>query len=626
MLKPFAFATLIVSVLLSGCASPPNPAANSTLTFLHINDHHSHLDAQRFRLKGPAVNAAGYRSIGLEGGGMARVAAAIRQRREAHRNPVFTVHAGDALTGDLFYTLSKGKADATAMNAICFDTFTLGNHEFDDGDSHLAQFLSWLGTPSCPAYALSANVRFGPGSALNPSRTSRVQPSVVLERQGQQVGFIGITTARKTARSSRPDPGTVFLDEQRSAQEEINRLTAQGVKYIVLQTHDGYDKDLQLAKTLKGVDIIIGGDSHTLLGPSALTQFGLSPQGPYPTQAHNADGDLVCVVQAGQYAQVLGELNATFNAEGKVNECHGTPWLLAAAPDQGTDANGTHPLSNTASLALARTLSGNGPFLFVNPDPTLKDAIAPYADEKKAFGQAVIAHVDALLCARRLPGPFTGLASAQGGDPCQTTERVIQHGGDAQQWVAQILLDAAHKYVKADIALHNAGGVRQNLLPGKLDVRGLYSVLPFDNQLVVLKITGHDLLTVLNHVVDAALSDQPATGAFPYAARLRWVLDARRPPGQRLQNVEFKNTGGQWVALQADRIYSLATLSYLVDGHDRYEPLAKLAQDRLDTGLGITPLILDFLKQQDEPLIERPDPENYSTRQFIPRQPAQRPS
>lgn len=152
-----------------------------------------------------------------------------------------------------------------------------------------------------------------------------IQPYVIKEFQGQKVAFIGIDIADKTRFSSQPLPTTQFLDEVQTAQTYVDELSAMGIDNIVLVTHYGYENDLALAQAVTGVDAIIGGDSHTLLGD--LDQYGLPSAGDYPTRTVNADGDPVCVVQAWQYAQVVGELAVTFR-EGKVESCGGTPHLL----------------------------------------------------------------------------------------------------------------------------------------------------------------------------------------------------------------------------------------------------------------------------------------------------------
>src|SRR5690606_19408490 len=121
-------------------AKPVQPSAPTqllTLTLLHINDHHSHLDSQKKTLK--LRNATGERvEVTVDAGGFPRVTAALKQLAESAQN-VLTLHAGDALTGTLYFSRAGdiGEADAAMMNAVCFDAFTLGNHEFDKGDTVL---------------------------------------------------------------------------------------------------------------------------------------------------------------------------------------------------------------------------------------------------------------------------------------------------------------------------------------------------------------------------------------------------------------------------------------------------------------------------------------------------------
>ena len=157
--------------------------------------------------------------------------------------------------------------------------------------------------------------------------TDYVQPSAIIERGGQRIGVIGIDIARKTLESSSPDPSTQILNEVIAAQLEIGRLQAQGVDKIVVLSHYQYQNDLALAASLSGVDVIVGGDSHTLLAPD-LAQVGLGSLGPYPTQVSNRDGDQVCVVHAWEHAKVLGELTVSFDDEGRVMACEGQPHLL----------------------------------------------------------------------------------------------------------------------------------------------------------------------------------------------------------------------------------------------------------------------------------------------------------
>ena len=110
--------------------APKAPKAAS-LTILHINDHHSHLEQEDFDLRGDSVPpslAASVDRLRVYYGGFPRLVSLVKKIEEEEENPILKIHAGDAVTGTSFYSLFKGNADAAMMNRICFDAFCLGNH------------------------------------------------------------------------------------------------------------------------------------------------------------------------------------------------------------------------------------------------------------------------------------------------------------------------------------------------------------------------------------------------------------------------------------------------------------------------------------------------------------------
>lgn len=207
MLTPIAL-MFAISMGMSGCKEhhdsgssttviPPENSASddSSLKIIHINDHHSHLDEERMEFDLNTGSTSGTYSVSR--GGFARVSALFNQLAMGH-GAILKLHAGDATTGDLYYNLTKGKADADVMNMICFDAFTLGNHEFDNKDQGLKYFIDALDQGDCPTRTaiLSANVEFGPSSPLYQS--TRIQKSTVIETQGQKIGLVGLTIAQRT--------------------------------------------------------------------------------------------------------------------------------------------------------------------------------------------------------------------------------------------------------------------------------------------------------------------------------------------------------------------------------------------------------------------------------------------
>merc|ERR1719499_1860454 len=115
------------------------------LTLLHMNDHHSFLLGDDHQMEIPRslvdIKADESKDIHVNFGGFPRHVAAFKRLQTAAENSgrdVLKLHAGDVVTGTLFWTLFKGAANAKMMGQICFDAFELGNHEFDEGDEVLA--------------------------------------------------------------------------------------------------------------------------------------------------------------------------------------------------------------------------------------------------------------------------------------------------------------------------------------------------------------------------------------------------------------------------------------------------------------------------------------------------------
>ncbi|TWG88873.1 5'-nucleotidase [Cupriavidus gilardii J11] len=576
---------------LAGCGGddkPPEPAQARplSLTILHINDHHSHLDPESVSLN--LKTAAGAReAINVEYGGFARVTSAIQSLSGASTN-VLKIHAGDAITGDLYFNISNGKADADMMNTVCFDAFTLGNHEFDNADAGLKTFVDYLHAGSCKTPVLSANVKFAATSAL---ANGPVKASTVVERDGQKIGVIGLTIANKTRNSSRPDAGTTFENEAVAAQAEIDRLRAQGINKIVIASHVGYTGELELAKQLSGVDVIVGGDSHTLLGPAATMQpLGLTPAGDYPTRVADKDGKLVCVVQAWQYSYVVGELRVDFDRSGDVTACQGTPHVLIG----DTFKRGTSAVSDADAAAIRQDIATSGVLRVTAPDTAATATLASYKAEKDALGQKVVASAPVNLCLRRVPGTKRDATRSSLGNVCNLDPDVIAHGGDVQQLVAQAFLERGKAFFNADISIQNGGGVRVDLAAGDVTVGNIYSVLPFKNTLVQLQMTGAEVKAALEDAISSVVANN--TGSYPYTGGLRWNVDLNQPAGSRLSQLEVKTASG-YVPLDPAKTYNVVTINFLADGQDGYTTLKGITgARRTEVGLDYAEAFLTYVE------------------------------
>lgn len=598
-------AASLCALSLAACGGSNNHGEPLDLSILHINDHHSHLDAETTALT--LKDAAGAsRSVTVDLGGFARVTAAIEQLAAGKTN-VLKLHAGDAITGDLYFTQSEGQADAVLMNTVCFDAFTLGNHEFDSADNGLVKFIDYLRAGTCQTPALSANVRPAAGTPL----ASRIADYTIIERSGQQIGVIGLTVKGKTQFASRPDATTTFLDEATAAQAAIDTLRARGVNKIVLMSHQGYEADKAIAPQLSGVDVIIGGDSHTLLGPDSMKDFGLTPSGAYPTAATDKDGRPVCIAQAWQYAYAVGALDVKFDADGVVTSCTGKPQVLIG----DTYKVGSTAASAADATAYRSQLDASGVFRTTTPSAAATAALAPFKAAKDALGTQVAGIAADNLCLRRVPGTKRDTSRSSLGDVCNKNATVIAQGGDIQQLVADAFLEQGQRFGGADISLQNAGGVRVDLAAGNITVGRIYTLLPFKNTLYRLVLTGAQVKSAVEDGVDSVLNGT-GTGAYPYTGGLRFRVDMNQTKGNRVTNLEVRNSSGAWVALDPAASYKLITNNFTAEGGDKYDTFKAIpAAQREDTFLDYADSFLQYVRSKGT--LTKPATAERSTQSYI---------
>lgn len=503
------------------------------LSLFHVNDIHSHISSEVLTY---TINDV---SKSVETGGYARLVTKINELKTIKPNSL-VLNAGDAFQGTLYYSLFKGEADAAAMNLIPWDAYTLGNHEFDDGDEGLKSFLDRLNSDIS---VISSNVVPSSTNILKDYWT----PYVIKEVNGEKIGIIGIDIVNKTKNSSNPSDEITFLDEIETAQKYIDELTTLGVSKIVLLTHQGYDNDLSMAKKLTGVDVIIGGDSHTLLGN--FSNIGLnSISNNYPVNVKSKDNKKVCIAHAWEYAHVLGNLDVLFDDKGEIIACGGNP-LLLVAEDLGVE---------------------NKNVVVVSEDETALQTIKTYEDQVETKKATKIGTASVKLGHNRIPGDKRDGVS------------ILPLGSDIAPIVAKSFYDLSNL---ADACIQNAGGVRVAIESGDITLGDAYTLLPFANTLFEIKMTGSEIKQVLEDALTSTYSIGGSTGSFPYSYGLRYDIDVSLGDNNRISNLEIKNRETQtWGTIQLDKMYTIVTNSFTAGGKDGYLTF-KTVQDQ--RGLGV---------------------------------------
>ena len=247
------------------------------LTILHVNDTHSHIDPQR---------SGDYKGRG----GVIEQAAYIDSVRcaDGKRN-VLLVHAGDFRQGTSYFTELGGNIEIDVLNALRFDVVTLGNHEFDNGIEELSRRLKNL-----EAEVVCANYDFE-GTALD----GLVKPYTIIRRGGKKIGIIGLLTDIMEV----VDADIARMLTYQEPSQVVNRLSEylkeeKDCDMVICLSHLGYGEDKELAASIRNVDIIVGGHSHTLLDDKQTV--------------NDLDGEEVIIVQNWKWGLNVGHLSIDF--------------------------------------------------------------------------------------------------------------------------------------------------------------------------------------------------------------------------------------------------------------------------------------------------------------------------
>lgn len=258
------------------------------ITVLHTNDVHSHIDPF------PASHG---RNPGK--GGVARRAALIESIRQQNPNTIL-LDAGDIFQGTPYFNFYGGELEFKLMSRLGYDAATLGNHDFDNG---LGGLLAQL--PHAKFEFISANYDF-----QNTLLESRFKPYTVLERDGIRIGVFGLGIRLEGLVDPALYGETRYLAPDEIAQDMVRALREEeACDLVICLSHLGYryrnpeeHSDVWLAGRTEGIDLIIGGHTHTFMDEADLIP--------------NRAGERVMIQQVGCYGLRLGRVDFTFGPDG----------------------------------------------------------------------------------------------------------------------------------------------------------------------------------------------------------------------------------------------------------------------------------------------------------------------
>ncbi|WP_040697458.1 bifunctional UDP-sugar hydrolase/5'-nucleotidase UshA [Pseudoalteromonas citrea] len=499
--------TLLAScLLLSACNILPNISEKTSeqdtqfLTILHTNDNHG-----RF-----------WHNEHGEYGMAARKTLIDQLRNEAAENghTVLLLSGGDINTGIPESDLQKAEPDFKGMSLIGYDAMAIGNHEFDNPLSVLDKQIKWSNFP-----LLSANI------VHKKDGSHAYQPYTVLNRNGLNIGIVGLTTT-DTAKIANPlyighldfvEPALITEKVTNEMRENHN------IDVMIAVTHMGHyhdgayginaPGDVTLARSLAPgtLDMIIGGHSQE---PICVTQTGEADKAFKAGKACKPDQQNgTWIMQAHEWGKYVGK--AQFKIEGAKKTLLNYELIPVNLKNSEGDYIQQH----------------------IKPDPALYAFLKPYQNIGEQQLADNVGSVDAFLDGRR------------------DTVRFKQSN------LANLIIKAQMAAVDADFGLISGGGIRHSIKPGNITYKDVLKVHPFKNRITKMTFTGVELYEYLN-IVTRFPAD---SGAYLQYHGISFDLNQGV-----LSNV--KVNGKQ---LKEEHTYTMSINSYNAAGGDGYPLLSK---------------------------------------------------
>lgn len=289
-IKQSAAASALLAVGSFGLSAFSNASKRKHITILHTNDTHSRLDPF------PA-NDANYANKG----GIARRASLIENIRKENPNTLL-LDAGDFFQGTPYFNFYGGELELKLMSMLRYDAATIGNHEFDNGiDGLLAQL------PHANFPIISSNYDFS-----NTVLDGYVDTYKTFEKDGIKVGVFGLGVELEGLVTKKLYKETKYYDPIEIAQDITKKLREdENCDLVICLSHIGYRyehnkvSDVKLAAATSGIDLILGGHTHTFL--------------PKPVVVKNSKNQDVLINQVGFGGINLGRIDFYFEEKNEVN-------------------------------------------------------------------------------------------------------------------------------------------------------------------------------------------------------------------------------------------------------------------------------------------------------------------
>jgi len=534
---------------------------NYSLYLAHINDTHSHFEPTplTFSLPIELANTTLKPTITLPCGGYALAASAINAQRviaQKNNTPSLFLHAGDSFQGSLYFSCFKGAANATLLNKLMPDAMTIGNHEFDLGNTPLSQFIAKTTFPILAGnmdlqhenpekkFPLSVHQHL-----FNFDNERNIAKFLLKPLADKTLAIVGITLDLMD-KIGCPDHDCHFLNAIETTRNTVDYLKSQGINHIIILSHLGYKGDLELAQAVNGISLIVGGHSHTLTGDFSELDIP-------STQSPQTFVNNTLIVQGGKHAESMGLSHLTFNEHGRIiKQSDGVKFLIS--PDWSTHTDNKHLSSEDIKTC-------NNYFL----RSELFECLIPCPEISNIINNNYRPHINKMH-----HNIITTLSKDY--HHVRVPNKDYPDGSMIAPLVSEAFYRCAQKHQSIDFSLHNAGGVRVSLQQGQLtqaDICG--RLLPFEIQIVSYQVNGINLRQALEGAINNATNNGvvgTGDGSYPYCHGLHFEYCKDAPIGHRITTLQVF-TDDQWIDVEPNILYCGVSSAYTIAGKEGYDAL-----------------------------------------------------
>ncbi len=535
LLLTLAAAAMLAAVLVWTAGAQSKPGAKpvpedrvADVQLLGVNDFHGALQSPRTLPKN---------GVQVPVGGAGHLDGYLDKYEAQNPERTIRVHAGDMVGGTpLISSHFHDEPAVYAMNEMEFDVGTLGNHEFDEGGEEMLRMINGGqrddglqfkdgadGQPvntSDPDFPGASFPYIAANTEYRSSGENVLPPYKVVRKDGIDVGFIGVTT-EDTPNIVVPDAIAPFriTDISEAVNKYVAELKAQKVETIVVLAHSGgfFDNNAkrvtgevldETAEMSDDVDVVVAGHSHSRLND--------------------------CVDD---------ETGATRNAE---------------------------PVGCAEDKLVVEAFSSGTAFdaVTMRVDRRTKDVIGSSANIVTTYQDGVAPDARTQALVEDYRQRIAPVANRVVGTAAQDVTRNSTPAGESA--MGDLIADGQRKFANADFAFMNPGGIRDDLIRtkqsggeayGEVTYGELFSVQPFDNQVVKMQLTGDQIYQVLEQQFGA-----DGRTRILQVSGLKFSYNSTNPAGQRITGVTLPNG----TAIDRNATYTVAANSFIATGGDGF--------------------------------------------------------